>query len=182
MLVLAGCLFMALVAVKFGGALWAQAETPKPAEGTLVMFDFEDEDGLKKFDANKSDAEASTEHATSGKQSLKVTLKAGETYAGLYTERFPTKDWMAYSKLKFDIFVDEAVTLGMTLKDVNSKDYATRYNRDSIELEKGANTVTIELVDAGDKIDLKKIKSMSLFAGKVDKNTVFYLDNVRLEK
>ena len=182
-LALAGCLAVALAAVRFGGALWAQ-DAPKPAEtpATLVMFDFEDADGIKKLDANKSEAEASTEHATSGKQSLKVTLKAGADYPGLYVEKFPTKDWSAYSKLKIDIFADEAVTMGMTLKDPKSKDYATRYNNDKVALEKGANTITVELVDVADKIDLKTIKSMSFFAHKPEKAVTLYVDNVRLEK
>ncbi len=179
MWVLLGCVAVAF-AVKFGSAaLWAQGEA-KPA--TLMLFDFEDEDGLKKFDANKSETAGSAEHVTSGKQSLKVTLKTGENYPSIYTERFPTKDWSGYAALKFDVFVDEAITLSMTVKDVNSKDYASRYNRDKVELEKGANTVTVTLGDVGDAIDPKKIKSMTIFAGKVDKDTMFYLDNVRLEK
>ena len=183
MLVLLGCVALAIVAVEVGGALWAQ-EAPKPAApATTMLFDFEDEDDVKKCEAKPNTETApSAEHATSGKQSLKVTLKPDGEYPGLYIEKFPTKDWSGFSALKFDVFADEAFVLAMTVKDVNSKDYATRYNNDKIELNKGANTVVITLGDVGDKIDVKKIKSMTIFASKVDKARTFYLDNVRLEK
>ena len=184
MLVLAGCVAVAF-AVKASGLVWAQGETPKPAEaaGPMVLFDFENEDDVKKCEAKaNTETAVSAEHATSGKQSLKVTLKPGGEYPGLYIEKFPTKDWSAWSKLKFDVFADEAFTLAMTIKDPNSKDYASRYNNDKITLEKGANTVTIELVDVSDAINLKTIKSTSIFASKVEKDTTFYLDNMRLEK
>jgi hypothetical protein len=179
MWVLLGCV-AAGFAVAFGGALWAQDEA-KPA--TTMLFDFENEDDVKFCEA-KADTEtaASTEHATSGKQSLKVTMKAGADYPGLYVEKFPTKDWSGNAALKFDVFADEAVTLGMTLKDPNSKNYETRFNNDKISLNKGANTVTITLGDVGDKIDLKKIKSMSLFCPKPEKDVTIYVDNMRLEK
>lgn len=179
MWVLLGCVAVAF-AVTFGGALWAQDEA-KPA--TTMLFDFENKDDVRFCEAKAATETAvSTEHATSGRQSLKVMMKAGADYPGLYIEKFPTKDWSDDAALKFDVFADEAVTLGMTLKDPNSKNYETRFNNDKISLDKGANTVTITLGDVSDKINLKKIKSMSLFCHKPEKDVTIYLDNVRLVK
>ncbi len=170
----------AAVAVEFA---WAQdPNQPAPKVETTMLFDFEEENALTRFDANGSETAISTEHATSGKQSLKVTFKAGEGSTSIYTERFPVKDWSAANTLKLDIFADEAVTLTMTIKDANSTSYETRFNQDEVVLNKGANTVTISLADVAAKIDLKKIRSMTLVTSGLAKDTVVYLDNVRLEK
>lgn len=160
--------------------LWAAAEAQKVE--TTMLFDFEEENALTRFDADGSETAISTEHATSGKQSLKTTLKAGAERTCLYTERFPVKDWSEANFLKFDVFAEEAVTLTLTIKDPNSKNYDTRFNQDEVMLNKGANTVTISMADVAAKIDLKKIKSMTLGTSGLAQDTVFYLDNVRLEK
>ena len=172
-----------------GGAAPAPVEPPKveapkvETPATLVLFDFETEDDLKKCEANKNaEAAISTEHATSGKQSMKLTLKGGTDFPGVYADKFAPKDWSAYSKLKIDVFADQAVAMGLTIKDAKSKDYASRYNNDKVKIEKGANTITVELVDVSDKIDLKTIRSFSLFTHKAEKDVTIYVDNIRLEK
>ena len=152
------------------------------AEAT-VLFDFEDDADVNKWDTNndKTDRSLSTEHATSGKGSMKVVLKAGE-FPGISTGHISLKDWSGYTTLKFDIFADSAFDLMMTVKDPNSKNYDTRYNNDKIEINKGANTISIAVGDIGDKIDLKKINLISIHAGTLDKEVTFYMDNMRLEK
>jgi hypothetical protein len=174
MLVMVGCIAATVV-----GVAWSQDQ---PAPAATVLFDFEDEADVKKWDAKNSEPSASTEHATSGKGSMKLTLKGGVDFPGIYTERFPTKDWSGFKTLKFDVFADEPMTLMLSIKDPDSKDYASRFNMDKIEINKGANTVVIPLSDVGAKIDVKKIKSTTIFSGKLDKDTTIYLDNVRLEK
>ncbi|HUU42148.1 MAG TPA: hypothetical protein VMY39_01985 [Planctomycetota bacterium] len=161
------------------GTAWAQDDV-KAADATKVLFDFEDDQDVTKWEANKSEISASTEHATSGKQSLKVVLNA-EKFPGLRTQKFE-RDWSGYATLKFDVFTDAPLNLMMTVKDKKSKDYASRYNNERIKLKEGANTVSIPLEDVGAKIDLKAVLSVTLFGGKMEKVTVIYLDNVRLEK
>ncbi len=175
MLVALGCTVAA-----FAAAVWAADEAPKVE--TTMLFDFDEENALTRFDANGTETAISTEHATSGKQSLKVTFKAGEGATSLYTERWPVKDWSAANVLKMDIFADEAVTLTMTIKDTASTNYETRFNMDELVLNKGANTVSVSLADVAAKIDLKKIKSMTLVTSGLAKDVVVYLDTVRLEK
>ena len=183
MLVLMGCL-AAAVAVEFACAQEANPPTPAPAPAAATMlYDFENEDDVKFCEA-KADTEtaAVAEHATSGKQSLKVTMKGGADWPGLYAEKMPVKDWTGFAALKFDVFAEGDVTLGMTIKDPNSKSFETRYNNDKIQLTKGANTVVITLGDVADAIDIKKIKSISIFCYKPEKDVTLFVDNMRLEK
>ena len=174
MLVMVGCIAATVV-----GVAWSQDQ---PAPAATVLFDFEDEADVKKWDAKNSEPSASTEHATSGKGSMKLTLKGGVDFPGIYTERFPTKDWSGFKTLKFDVFADEPMTLMMTAKDPNSKDFASRFNKEKIEINKGANTVAIPIADIAGKIDVKTIKSTTIFSVKLEKDPTLYLDNIRLEK
>lgn len=175
MVVLLGCVAVAGVGQAFLPVGFAQAK-----EGALVLFDFESADDVAKWEANGSEMSVSTEHATSGKQSMKVVLKPGE-YPGLSTGKIE-KDWSAYKELKLDVFADAAFTIAVRIDDDNSKDYASRYNNEGVEIAKGQSTVTLTLGDVGDKIDLKKVKMLCFFAINPDKDITFYVDNVRLEK
>ncbi len=167
--VLAGCLACALAAFA-----WAEAKDAK------VLFNFEEAGELAKWDAADADIAVVADHATVGKGALKVTLKAAE-YPGITTTQIPN-DWKPWSKLKFDLFADEAFTLLVRIDDENSKDYESRYNNDGLEIAKGANSVAIDLSNVGGKIDLAKVKMLILFGSNVAKPTTFYLDNMRLEK
>jgi hypothetical protein len=150
------------------------------AKEAKMLFDFEDAGDLAKWEAAEADVSIVGDHATSGKSALKVTLKAAE-YPGITTTQAPN-DWKGFAKLSFDLFADEDMTLLVRIDDENSKDYASRYNNDGIDIKKGANNVSIELADVGDKIDLAKVKMLILFGSNPPKPVTFYLDNVRLEK
>ena len=163
------------LAAAFVGFAWAQAK-----EEAKMLFDFEDPGEAASWEAANAATSIVAEHATSGKSSLKVVLEGAE-YPGINTAKFPN-DWSGYSALKFDVFADQALNLAVRIDDENSKDYASRYNLDQNDLNKGANTVTITLGDVGDKIDLKKVKVLILFGINPAKDTTYYLDNVRLVK
>ena len=167
-------IFVLAACAALAGFAWAQAKETK------VLFDFEDAGDAAKWEAATAETSIVADHATSGKSALKVVLKPGD-YPGINTAQIPT-DWSGLSKLVFDVFADQDFTLLCRIDDENSKDYASRYNNDSIAVAKGKNTITLELVDVGDKIDLKKVKLLILFGNGIQQDTTFYLDNVRLEK
>jgi hypothetical protein len=161
------------------GIAWAAA-----GEAT-VLFDFENdadvaawqvEDVLK----DKVKLEASDEHATSGKRSLKMTLQPHE-WPGMSTTKLP-KDWSGQADLAFDVFSAVDTTMSVRIDDDNSKDYASRFNSQAQDLVKGKNTVTLALADVGDAVDLKKIKALYLFSTDVPEQRVFFIDNIRLIK
>jgi hypothetical protein len=159
------------------GLVWAQA---KEAKESKMLFDFEDAGEAASWEAATAETSVVAEHATSGKNALKVVLKAGE-YPGINTAKVPN-DWSGYKELQFDVFADQDFTLFCRIDDENSKDYASRYNNDGIEITKGKNSVTLGLGDVGAAIDLKKVKLLILFGSGVQQDTTFYLDNVRLVK
>lgn len=158
----------------FAGFAYSQVKEAK------MLFDFEDAGDAAKWESANAETSVVADHATSNKSALKVTLKAAE-YPGISTAQI-ANDWSGYSKLVFDVFADEDFNLAIRIDDENSKDYASRFNLDKNDVVKGKNTVTIDLVDIGDKIDLKKVKLLILFSIGTQHDTTCYLDNVRLEK
>ncbi len=169
------------VAVLSAAIGWAAA----PAGEATVLFDFENADDVAAWQVeddlkDKVKLEASPEHATSGKQSLKMTLQAHE-WPGAFTTKVP-KDWSGSSDLVFDVWAAEAMSISVRIDDDKSQDYDSRFNSPGQDLAKGANTVTIALADVGDKIDLKKIKTLVIFSSDVPETRVLFIDNLRLTK
>jgi hypothetical protein len=162
----------------------AEPAPTAPKAEAKVLFDFEDDKGLAQAEAKNAETSLSTDHATSGKNSLKVVLSASKL-PGVGFMKLPVTDWSGYKTLKFDIFAegDDAMKFAMSIKDTKSKDYASRYNNEKIAVAKGANTISIDIADIGGHIDLKIVKQMSIFAcGTLEKEATVYIDNIRLEK
>jgi len=122
------------------------------------------------------------EHATEGKQALKL-----ESHAPAGNVQFSgfDADWSSYDTLAFDIFNpgDKPVQIAgwVKAKDVNAG-WDKRYNYERM-LKPGMNTVRLSIgsmsgPDGGKMIDVKDIKKFNICA---DKATI-YIDNVRLIK
>ncbi len=159
-------------------AAWAAGEA-------TVLFDFENADDVKAWGVEddlkgKVTLSASEEHATSGKKSLKMALKPHE-WPGMFTTKLP-KDWSGYKELAIDVWTPVDTTLCVRIDDEASTDYGSRFNSQGLDVAKGANTLTIPVVDVGDAIDLKKIKSMYIFSTDVPEERTFFIDNIRLIK
>src|SRR5438067_11535630 len=100
---------LALVAACWAAPLLAADAKPEPKVD--VLFDFEDAAGLKDWaNLESPDAKAkeppvrielSDEHATSGKQSLKLTFAGGE-WPTVTTVKVPD-DWTAYQTFQADV-------------------------------------------------------------------------------
>jgi len=157
---------------------------PAPAApGTLFDFETDDDVAAWKVEDEIKDQvvlSVARDKATTGKRSLKMVLKTGD-WPGMHTFKVP-KDWSAYSELKFDVIADQDAELAIRIDDVDSTDYGSRFNMGGLAVNKGKNTVTVDVVDVGDAIDLKKVKAIFLFSSGVTDDLTFYLDNIRLAK
>src|SRR5438552_18264731 len=108
----------------FFGAAAAQAFADEK-----LLFDFEDEAELKAWsnlvlpDARVKEPpakiELSTEHATSGGHSLKITF-AGGRWPTITTTRVPT-DWLPYQSFKADVTVSRPCVVGFTVLQEKSR-------------------------------------------------------------
>ncbi len=163
----------------------AAPKAPEAVEpGLPILFSFETDEAVAAWtveDDLKEQVElvVSDKNATEGKRSLKITLKPGD-WPGARTSKLP-KDWSAYRELKFDIFAEVDFRCAYRIDDAASTDYETRFNGGE-DVEKGKYTVTIDLEDVADVIDLKRVVLLCVFSSDVDVPLIFYLDNVRLVK
>ena len=160
---------------------------PNAAGKVAVLDDFESAASLNRWEGEVA---LSPEHASHGRQSLKVTLFPRQ----LSTEKLP-KDWRGYDRLLLDIYNPESSTLmlGLAIYDqladdatANYLDEAFRVGRD-LFLIPGMNHVEVELsgleVSASTrKLALDKVRKFNLTAGGLRRPVVIYLDNIRLVK
>jgi hypothetical protein len=158
---------------------------PDATGKAAVLDNFETAESLKTWDGEVA---LSREHASHGRQSLKVSLFPKK----LTTEKLP-KDWRGYDRLLLDIFNPEssALMLGMGIYDELADDATADYldeaflvNRD-LFLIPGMNHVTVELsgleVSASTrKLALDKVRRFTLTVGGMRRPVVIYVDNLRL--
>ena len=156
-----------------------------PASKTRL--DFETEEDLKdlNWECHKW-FERSTEHATSGRYSLKVMLPPGQ-YPGISFKNF-SHNWAGFKKLEMDVFNPsiEKIAFQIRIDDHESGwDYADRFDKD-IPLNPGPNHITIPLNTIKTNLhskpmNLEKIERMLVFIPGNRKTRELYIDNMRLE-
>ena len=120
------------------------------------------------------------ENASDGKMSLRLELKKSDDFLGITVKVGDLSDWSNFAAFKVDIFVEgsETLEMGFRLAADDSAFYSSLY------LKPGWNkgiTLT-NLIEAGKKIDLTKVKSFLLYVGKgkATSDRVIFLDNLRL--
>jgi hypothetical protein len=180
-------------------ALWligstAIAEEPKE----LLLFDFEEAADLDAWanleppDAKVKEPaarlERSTDKATSGKHSLKITFGGG-TWPTLTTKSVPA-DWDGWHTLKADVAVSRPCVVGFTVLQERSRpgdgyeEAVSRWTR-TFFLKAGANQVSAALrPDSGNALDPKrgKVVRFEIFMYNPHADEAIYLDNIRLSK
>ena len=166
-------LVVGLAVLAAGAVAFGVAAAPKV--DTKVINDFEADDDKAMFADSKADISISTEHATSGKQSLKVAWSGFNPLSAIAT--LPA-DWTGCKSFKFDVFMDADANFTLRLKDKAGKEY-TEWQH---PLSAGANTVTIDLAAAGDKLDVKQIFHFFMYLVDENGKATGYVDNFRLEK
>jgi hypothetical protein len=164
----------------------------------LRLFDFEEAADLKAW-ANlelpgakekepAATIERSTEMASSGKHSLKVTFGGG-SWPTLTTTSVPA-DWNAWQTLKADVTVSRPCVVGFTVLQEQSKrgegyDAAvSRWTRTAF-LKAGKNQASFALRPAsGNALDPRrgKVVRFEIFMYNPHAGEAIYLDNIRLSK
>jgi hypothetical protein len=177
------------------------AADPKP-EADRVLFDFEDEADLKAWsnrelrDAKEPAAklERSTDNATSGKHSLKITF-AGGKWPTVGTERVPD-DWQAYETFRADVAVSRPCLIGFCVMQEGSQRGGgwdagvSRWTKTALLLP-GKHTISAPLHPNGGsairpKLEngrvLGKVVGLEIFAYSPADGETLYVDNIRLLK
>lgn len=151
-----------------------------------ILFDFESPADLEKlnWECHKW-FELSTEHATSGKHSLKASFPPGQ-YPGIEFEAI-LPDWSHYDYLQMDIFnpQKEEIRLHVRIDDHKSDwEYANRFDLDFV-LKPGMNPISIPTNSIKTNLhpyplNLKKIERLIVFVPNNLKPRDLYIDNIRL--
>lgn len=177
---------------------WRSApKAPQADSEDLVLFDFEKADDLKAWaNLDPPDAkvkapatfERSSDMATSGKHSLKITF-AGGSWPTLTTTSVPA-DWNAWQTLQADIAVSRPCVVGFTVLQEGSKrgdgydEAVSRWTR-TLFLKAGKQEITAALKPGyGPIVDPKrgKVVRFEIFMYNPGKGESIYIDNIRLSK
>jgi hypothetical protein len=130
--------------------------------------------------------ERSTEHATSGKHSLKITF-AGGRWPTLTTTEVPA-DWMPYWTFKADVTVSRHCLVGFTVLQERSQrgggwdPTVSRWTKTEL-LKPGHNVVTALLHDSNNysiNTRLGKVVRFEIFMYHPHDGEVIYVDNIRI--
>jgi hypothetical protein len=161
-----------------------------------VLFDFEAPADLKAWsnlelpDAKQKEPpaklELSSDNATSGKQSLKITFDGGH-WPTITTISIPD-DWMAWETFKADVTVSRPCLVGFTVLQEQSKrgtgydENVSRWTKTAL-LKVGKNLVSAPLRPAGgDNLNPKrgKVVRFEIFMYSPRAGESIYVDNIRL--
>jgi hypothetical protein len=174
------CLFLLSV------TLWSLAGGCGGRQSERVLFDFESEAELNylhwKCHALLS---LSPEHATHGKQSLRMELFPDE-YSG-FAPMIENTDWRGYETFCFDIYNRQGRPVPLTVRIDDKKDYPDyddRYNKTFV-LKPGLNTVSIplcSLMTSGTRgnLNLGTIYRVIVFLVRPEERTVLNFDYFRV--
>ncbi|OGF49813.1 MAG: hypothetical protein A2231_05180 [Candidatus Firestonebacteria bacterium RIFOXYA2_FULL_40_8] len=163
-----------------------------------VIYDFEGVKSAAEWSVSKEGKlELSTENATSGKKSLKVTLPVAE-YPGfsLNIPKGKTIDWSKFDYLKMDIYTasEEGFTFEIRIDDDQSKseepdDVFGTWSSTSKTAQQGKQTIDVDLtlLNTNDKtrqVNLNKITKFTVFmlGNSAKTPQILFIDNIRLEK
>ncbi len=154
----------------------------------LVLGDFEGSvEALFRPNTGGTRFEVAREHATRGEFSLKVTCTG--QYPGLQISR--PQDWSGYTLLRFDVFNPgaENIPLHIDIRDeesVRESAWANRFGK-TLQAEPGRSELELNISSLGCNqkkrlIDISRLRTVLFFIGKVEGTTIFFVDNIRLEK
>jgi hypothetical protein len=177
---------------------WVAAVAAGPAPASVVLFDFETAaevkawSNLKLPDARLAEPpvqiERSTENATRGLHSLKLTF-AGGRWPTVTTTRVPA-DWMPYWTFKADVTASRSCVVGFTVLQEKSRRgggwdaTVSRWTKTAF-LKAGKNTVTGLLHDPNNysiNTRLGKVVRFEIFMYTPRKGESICVDNIRLLK
>jgi hypothetical protein len=186
-LLIVSCLVLAIP------PLGASAKSPAKDK---ILYDFEDAADLKawsnlvlpaaKDKEPPAKIELSTEHATSGKHSLKLTF-AGGNWPTITTTHV-TEDWLAYPTFEADVFASRSCLVGFTVMQEKSARgtgwdaLISRWTKTAF-LQAGKNQIKAPLPQPNQyALHAKwgKVLRFEIFMYAPHKGESIYVDNIRL--
>jgi hypothetical protein len=173
------------------------------AAPATVLFGFEDDTGgwrvpdwaLEKEDHVARDIAVSTDWASEGKKSIKVTSEyLGGKWSGAYVEIEEYYDWSPYGKLSVDVYIPKDAPVGLKGKMILTVGEEWKWTEMSktVPLTPGqVNTITASLapgskdwkntlVDDNFRKDIRKF-GIRVENNKTEWKGMYYIDNIRLE-
>ncbi|OAI46385.1 hypothetical protein AYO44_02140 [Planctomycetaceae bacterium SCGC AG-212-F19] len=189
---------LAGIVMLLGLGMGLHGADPKPTVPEKVLFDFEDAAELKAWSnlelpdpKQKEPAariELATEHATSGKHSLKITF-AGGTWPAITTTQIP-EDWTPYQTFKADVTVSRPCLIGfLALQEKSKRDQGwdggiSRWAR-TFFLKPGKNEIVTSVPEPSGNpyaIHAKygKVVRFEIFMYSPHEGESIYVDNIRL--
>ncbi len=179
------------VVLGFACASLLAQDVAKPQTGEeKLIAGFEDAEPPKDWYAQDGKLSLSPDHATEGKQALKVELTAG-AYPGFGVE-LRAQDWSPYDALRFSLTSEgrESQLVTIRVDETASRGYGTRCNFEdktvAVSLHFGLNEIEIPIASMkqgtpeSQGINVARVKLLRVFAGGLKKPVTWHLDNVRL--
>lgn len=149
--------------------------------GGVVIADFTKEEDLTSidWDHNAVEMKIGPRAVTERDHVLRFTAKSGD-YPGfnLHAPRLP-KDWSGHEALLFNVWSTSDRDLAIRIDDAKSVGYNSRYNGEA-HLLKGLTKVQVPISVIGKAIDVKNIKSMTLFLGSPPAGFTLWFSGMRL--
>ena len=154
-----------------------------------VLADFEYINQFSRWDNKRAKISLSKQHVREGKYSLKVIFLPDE-FPDITLQHFP-HDWSGFHDIGFSLFnpvENGPVNIELKIYDKehinNGYAYNDRFNR-VFSLHSGWNDIVVSLDDvfnapAGRMMDMKQIKSFSLFLSDVTKPVNIFIDDIKL--
>ncbi len=149
----------------------------------LSAFHSERETG--RWRVNDGELERVRKYATHGAYSLRVILKDGVRYPGVFMIDFPS-DWHGAQQLVLDVYLvaDSPVDFWFRVDDQVDPAYAERVQR-QVSIEPGRNELSFDvtgwITPSGRALDTRNIDRWGLFVEEPDEDVELYVDRVRLE-
>ncbi len=128
-------------------------------------------------------AERSEEHATEGRQALKVDFPGGAQFPGIQLEVFGRHffKWKGQRILLADVFNASVSKVDLQIKIKSGKEYPKKSFERTFPLaaQKGT-TIEIPIAELGQQLDLEHISCLNFFLISPQEQTTIYFDNIRV--
>jgi hypothetical protein len=145
--------------------------------GIEVLFYFDGDEDIRKFDRTEFPVELSTRHVTQGMYSLKVTFPYKDGVLNAW--RTIPRDWSGHDSLVIDAYNDQfyRIPLTITLGDENNAAFTK-----TIDLLAESNHIEIPVSEIKGSTDVTQMRNFSISVPPSEERNIIYFDNIKLEK
>lgn len=150
----------------------------------VILCDFEKSSDFTDWYWRDTFIEASTDYASTGRYSAKITYYAKTQIPSLILENYNLgpkgeRDWSYFKFFNFLAINPYESDLPLHLK---IKDIASRSIDKVFELKRGENRINVDLEEVGQFIDLTNVVYLNFYLINPSGDVVIYLDDIQLER